>query len=435
MSISITRLKTYFLFSSFIVSLNGYAQLSTEQKKQTINSTLEILKAKYVSSAILPEFGITITQNYINGKYDTISSGDEFAFQLTRDLQKISKDQHLKILYNESKKAVEQGAEKQDLSRDQWIKNLMVENNYSIKEKAILEGNIGYISIPLFGPLRDCADTLIAAMNYVKNTNALIIDLRDCRGSIDENTIPFIFSYFFKDPVHIDNFYTRETNTTKQFWTYGYVPGGLYLDKPIYVLTSGKTFSGGEAFAYHLQQLKRGVVIGEVTRGGANPSELQKINSNFSITVPYAVSISAVSQTNWENIGVMPDVEVRSILALYEACSLALKGLIPLSKNLLAKADLERALQELKGPVLKKVTFLLEGFNEAKEVAVAGTFNSFSRKSFLLKKVDGKWMGEAEAEPGDISYIFVVDNRMIKDPKNPKTVMTNGNENSYMLVK
>lgn len=430
-----SKLKTYFLFCSFFISLNGYAQLSAEQKKQTVHSTLEILKAKYVSSDILPELERTITQNYINGKYDTISTGNEFAFQLTRDLQKISKDQHLKVLYNENKKASEQGTQQQDLSKDQWLKKLMIENNYSIKEKAILSGNIGYISIPVFGPLRDCADTLIAAMNYVKNTNALIIDLRDCRGSLDENTIPFIFSYFFKDPVHIDDFYTRETHTTKQFWTYGYVPGVLYLDKPIYVLTSGKTFSGGEAFAYHLQQLKRGVIIGEVTRGGANLSELQKINSNFSITVPYAKSISPVSQTNWENIGIKPDIEVKSILAFYTADSLVLRKLIPLSKDLSAKADLERALNELKKPALKKVTFLLEGFGDAREVAVAGTFNSFSRKSFLLKKVNGKWIGETDVEPGDLSYVFVVDNRMIKDPKNPKTVTTNGNENSYMFVK
>ncbi len=419
---------------SLIVSLNGYAQLSEEQKKQTINSTIEILKVKYISPDILPKLDSTISGNYTKGKYDTISTGNEFAFRLTRDLQEITRDQHLKILYKQTNKTDNQGIIKRELSRDQWLKNLMIENNYSIKEKAILEGNIGYVSIPLFGPLRDCADTLIAAMNYVKNTKALIIDLRDCRGSLDENTIPFIFSYFFKDPVHIDNFYTRETNTLKQFWTYGYVPGSLYVDKPIYVLTSGKTFSGGEAFAYNLQQLKRGVVVGELTRGGANPSEMQKINANFSITVPYAASISSVSNTNWENTGVKPDIEVKSILALYEANSLALKKLLSSSENQSTTVELEAAIHGLKKPVLRKVTFQLEGFNEAKEVAVAGTFNSFSRKSFLLKKVKNKWIGETEVELGHLSYVFVVDNRMIKDPKNPKTVTENGNENSYIFV-
>lgn len=250
----------------------------------------------------------------------------------------------------------------------------------------VLGGNIGYLNIPIFGPLKLCADTLIAAMDYVKNTNALIIDLRECRGSLDENIIPFIFSYFFNEPVHIGDFYTLETSTPKQFWTYGYVPGTLYLDKPIYVLTSGKTFSGGEAFAYGLQQLKRATIVGEVTRGGANPSELQKINSSFSITVPYAASISPISKTNWENVGVKPDVEVKSILALYEGRSLALKKIISSSKEQSVKTDMEQVLHELKKPVLRQVTFQLEGFNEAKEIAVAGTFNSFSRKSFLLKK-------------------------------------------------
>lgn len=429
------KLKILFLTSSFLVSFSGYAQLSAEQKKQTINSALEIINTKYVSSTIIPELNREIVQNYSKGKYDTISTGMEFAFQLTQDLQKISKDQHLKILFNTNEKIFDQGDKKQDLSGDQKMKNLMVENNYSIKTKDILKGNIGYLNIPVFGPLRECADTIVAAINYVKNTNALIIDLRECRGSLDENTIPFIFSYFFKEPIHIDNFYIRETNKTKQFWTYGYVPGSLYLDKPIYVLTSGKTFSGGEAFAYNLQQLKRGIIIGEVTRGGANPSELQKINSNFSITVPYATSINPISMTNWENVGVKPDVEVKSILGLYEATFLALNKIISITKDQLTKNSLELALSELKKPILRKITFSLDGFNEAKEVAVAGTFNSFSRKSFLLKKIDGKWIGETDVEPGDLSYVFVVDNRIIKDPKNPQTITTNGNENSYIFVK
>ncbi|WP_159729908.1 S41 family peptidase [Sphingobacterium sp. 18053] len=429
------RLKTYLLIGSLMASLNGYAQLDSDKKKQTIISTFNLLKAKYVSSDILPELERTIWESYTKGKYDTISTGNEFAFQLTQDLQKITKDQHLKVLYSETNKMDGQRTTKRELSGDQWLKNLMIENNYGIKEKAILKGNIGYLSIPLFGPLRDCADTLIAAMNYVKDTKALIIDLRDCRGSLDENTIPFVFSYFFKNPVHIDNFYTRETNTTKQFWTYGYVPGSLYLDKPIYVLTSGKTFSGGEAFAYNLQQLKRGVIIGEVTRGGANPSEMQKISSNFSVTVPYAASISPISNTNWENVGVKPDKEVKSILALYEANLLALKELLFCAENQSSRGGLEEALLELKKPILMKVTFQLEGFDGAKEVAVAGTFNSFSRKSFLLTKVNEKWVGETEVEPGDLSYVFIVDNRIIKDPKNPKTVLTNGNENSYIFVK
>lgn len=123
------KLKIYFLISSFAISLNGYGQLNAEQKKQTINSTLQILKAKYILTDILPELDKTIRQNYANGKYDTISTGNEFAFQLTRDLQGISKDQHLKILYSESKKGVEQSNNKQDLPKDQWMKNLMVENN------------------------------------------------------------------------------------------------------------------------------------------------------------------------------------------------------------------------------------------------------------------------------------------------------------------
>lgn len=430
----ITRIATLIFFAGLLSTFMASAQLSAEQKKKTIDSILLLIKRKYVIAEALPEIERNILQYHANGKYDTISTGKEFAFQLTADLQKITNDQHLKVQYS-VKNQTDQAVKKIVVPNDNWAKDLLIENNYGIKKKAILEGNIGYLSIPIFGTLKYCADTLIAAMDYVKGTDALIIDLRECRGSIDENTIPFLCSYFFSEPVHLDDFYTRETNSTKQLWTYAYVPGSLYLDKPIYILTSGRTFSGGEAFAYHLQQLKRSNVVGEVTRGGANPTELQRIDNYFTLNVPYAASINPISHTNWERVGVVPNVKASAILALYEANLLALRELITRSSDGKGKIQLQQVLNELKKPTLKKVSFELEGYAKAKEIAVAGSFNFFSRKSLFLKMVNGKWVGTTEVEPGDMSYLFVVDGRTIKDPKNPNTVIINGSENSYKVIK
>lgn len=178
----INKFTALVLLASLMSTLKLNAQLSVEQKKSTIDSTLLLIKRKYEIANMLPEIERTIMQYQANGRYDTISTGKEFAFQLTADLQKITNDQHLKVQY--SLRSQDNQVEKKPVApNDNWAKDLLIENNYGIKKKAILDGNIGYLNIPLFGTLKYCADTLIAAMDDVKHTDALIIDLRECRVS------------------------------------------------------------------------------------------------------------------------------------------------------------------------------------------------------------------------------------------------------------
>ena len=266
-------MKKLIIFLLAVLPLVSYSQVSNQEKNETIQKMLEILENRYIFPEVADSMKNFIITNLESGKYDTISSADEFAFQLTNDLQHISNDLHLRIQLDKELSNPDNQSTKQNGPDAGWIKNLLIDNNYGIRSKKILDGNIGYLEIPMFGPLDLCADTLMAAIGFIKNTDALIIDLRECRGSLDENTIPFFCSYFFNEPVHLFDFYTRETNLTKQFWTYAWVPGDKYLEKPIYILTSGRTFSCGEELAYDLKHLERARIVGEPTRGGANPSD------------------------------------------------------------------------------------------------------------------------------------------------------------------
>ena len=91
-----------------------------------------------------------------------------------------------------------------------------------------------------------------------------------------------------------------------------FTPGRRFgPDKPVFVLTSGTTFSGGEELAYDLQQLGRATVVGERTRGGAHPVERFRIRGHLQATIPVARSLSPLSGGNWEGTGVLPDVSVR----------------------------------------------------------------------------------------------------------------------------
>jgi C-terminal processing protease CtpA/Prc len=123
--------------------------------------------------------------------------------------------------------------------------------------------------------------------------------------------VVFWCSYLFGNPpVHLSDIFHGDTGETRQFWSLDHVPGSRYLDRPVYVLTSSRTCSGGEDFAYTLQALGRAVVIGETTGGGAHPTRGFPISAAVEIAIPFARSINPVTGTNWQGTGVVPDIAV-----------------------------------------------------------------------------------------------------------------------------
>ena len=405
-------MKTIFLILALFIFPVCYGQITNTQKRETIDGILKVLQIRYIFPEVADSMQSFVMNNLQSGKYDAISDGDEFALQLTKDFQRVSKDLHLKVQYSIEKAGENADPDNND-SKESWLNQILTENNYGIKSKKIMEGNIGYLEIPMFGPLDRCADTIISAIQYVVDTDALILDLRSCRGSLDENTIPFMCSYFFKESTHFFNIYSRETNFTKQFWTYAWVPGKRYIDKPIYVVTSSRTFSGGEELAYDLKHANRAAIVGEVTRGGANPTNLERINSSFTVSVPYIRSVNPITQTNWEGTGVQPDIHVKSNIALFTAQIAALKALYEKSSDENYRLKLMQAIKttEANKPVFRQIEFKLKGFENAKEVFISGTFNSWSRTSSPMKRVGEFWVATVETEPGKVGYKFLVDGR------------------------
>ncbi|OBX25142.1 peptidase S41-like protein [Gelidibacter algens] len=421
------------LFLSF--STFSIAQLTNDHKKQILLDIGKVLSERYVFPEKALSMESIVLENLIAGNYDTITNGSYFAAQLTKDLRGISKDLHLSVSYNGNETSTESNPSKEAQEQEQWLENILKENSFGVTKTAIIEGNIGYIEMPLFGPLDRCADTLVAAMAKVVDTKALILDLRNCRGSLDENAIPFLCSYFFKESVHLFDFYVRKSNSTKQFWTYSWLPYQKYVDKPIYILTSGRTFSGGEELSYDLQQQNRGIVIGEITKGGANPTEKVLANSNYSVAVPYMQSINPISKTNWDGIGVVPDIQVNSNMALHIAHRSALDTIFKTTYNSMEKEILATQIKniELAAPQFRKTNFILKGFKDAKEVSVSGSFNFWGTPLSLTKHED-VWRVEAEVATGIVHYKFIVDGQWIIDPDNPRTTKANGHTNSVLEI-
>jgi retinol-binding protein 3 len=163
-------------------------------------------------------------------------------------------------------------------------------------------------------------------MNQLANTSALIIDIRANSGGWP-HSVALLISYLMgSDSVHVNSLRFREGDSTMNFWTSTKVSGQKFgPTKPVYVLTSNRTFSAAEEFAYDLQALKRATVIGEQTPGGANPGRVTMLDDDIAAFVPFAAAHNPITGGNWEGTGITPDIRVPATSALDRAVEEARK--------------------------------------------------------------------------------------------------------------
>ena len=122
----------------------------------------------------------------------------------------------------------------------------------------------------------------------------------------------------------------RDENRLDERWTTDTVTGIRYgQSRLVYLPTSEDTFSAGEDFAYALKNNGRAVLVGETTGGGAHPGNLRRLSAHFEMNVPTGRAISLVTQTDWEGVGVVPDVKVPARKALDVAQVALLRKLLP----------------------------------------------------------------------------------------------------------
>jgi C-terminal processing protease CtpA/Prc len=151
--------------------------------------------------------------------------------------------------------------------------------------------------------------------------------------------------------VHLNDFYIRETDSRREFFTTAEVQGRRYgIDKPVYVLTSNRTFSAAEEFTYNLKNLKRSITVGETTGGGAHPGGVRRITQHFGIWLPNGRAINPITKTNWEGTGIEPDIKTDAAQAQYAAHLDALKKILAKATDQRHREQIESAIAALQKP-------------------------------------------------------------------------------------
>jgi hypothetical protein len=294
--------------------------LDATARARVIEQLAKILDDSYVFPAIANKMSTAVRAHARQGKYRLLVDGGDFATKLTADLREVSHDKHVEVRFSFVVQPADLSARRPE--EQATLRRRLAAVNCGFEKAEHLAPNIGYLKFNMFADPDICAQTASGAMNFLADTDALILDLRDNNGGRG-GMVEFIASYLFTERTRLNDTFKRPENLTLESWTLPYVPGRKFTGKPVFVLTSKRTFSAAEDFCYVLKNLNRATLIGETTGGGAHPVDVKRIDDHFSVIVPTGRSISPITKTDWEGTGIEPDVKVAAAEALDVAQKLA----------------------------------------------------------------------------------------------------------------
>lgn len=330
--------------------------LEAKERTRIIEAIIGQVRARHYSADKAALAERMMRSRLKRGDYDTITDGRELALVLTRHLIQDGQDAHyfvgysaeplprnLPLPWEPASPEVEQFRAQQEERR----RRMILREAYGIGRVERLDGNVGYLRLVSLPDAKFASEAATAAMRLLSATDALILDLRG-NGGGDNELAALYLGWLLPGPTHVlDTLWKGRPKT--QLHTPASPPAGRYGDKEVYVLTDGVTFSAAETLAYDLQVRGRARVVGETTRGGANPGVALPMDEHFFVTVPMAQTVHAVTKTSWEGVGVKPDMPVPAADALRTAHEAALTALARREEDPARAELLRRVLESLGG--------------------------------------------------------------------------------------
>lgn len=342
--LNMKNLKLLFYCLALLIPVVNYSQ--DIKKEINVSQLIDSINLKLNDNYVFPDKAQLIAKSLrVQTKKNAYASFANDPHNLAAEIQaaifSIHHDPHMRLDYNPGWWGHNQGQTLPSEEETRQFAKIVKDNNFMFKKVELLPGNIGYLPFDVFVEFIEEAKPIIAsALGFLSNASAIIIDLRENTGG-EPDMGSQMESYFFKEKTLTNVI----INTSKKDTTYYYADpaktDGLTLSMPMYILTSEKTFSGGEAFSYNMQQAKRATVVGEITGGGAHPTKPFSVGQGFVVEIPFAYSINPFSNTDWEGTGVIPDVNVDASKALIKAQELIFR-----ERQEIAKTDEEKQKME-----------------------------------------------------------------------------------------
>ena len=332
--------------------------LDATTRKAVIEGIIREARSAYFSRRDgYRELEVALRQKLARAGYDSCTTPEAFSQQLETDLDEWTGDRHFGVSFDPAfaPHTLSDGfsAEEQAQMRDRGRSE-----NYGVAEARILPGNVGYLLLSGFSAPPLMTPKISAAMQLLSDADALIVDVRTNPGGFEASAY-VLCTYLFPEwraIVHLNSAYDdRRGPDPVQFWTLPSVPGPRFVDKPVYVLTNRQTGSAAEAFGYALQAQKRATIVGDTTGGSAHPSDVVIAYPGYVLQMPVGRNVNPVTKTDWEGVGVVPDVKVDPGKALEKAQVLALEHVLGHEKSDAVRANLQWTLDGLRSTAEPRV--------------------------------------------------------------------------------
>jgi hypothetical protein len=311
---------------SFTPVLAQAGKITAEERDSAVRSIAEAIGKEYYDAGRAAEISAGLIALIKMKDYAAIDDAHGLASMLTTHLSR--EDRHFGVNYVgmdlireiEASKLTEkdEGESSQAEHGDPYAG--LRRANFGFAKVEILAGNIGYFDLRQFSPIEPAAETATSVLNFIANTDAVIIDVRN-NGGGEPSMVQFLTSHFLAPggETLINTFVSRHTEYPNQMWSLPSHPAGNRPETPLYVLTSSGTGSAAEGFAYHLRAMERATLIGETTYGAGNPGRTFHIDEGYSIFISTGSARNPITGSNWEGTGVEPHIPVKSSTALDEA--------------------------------------------------------------------------------------------------------------------
>jgi len=323
--------------------------IDAEMRATIVDSVTGVIDTVYVLEEPARRIVAGLRGNLAEGAYDDLSDLVEFLQRLDADARVINHDGHfgIRALAPVDPEYVEESEDPADAARRNRMQRA---GNFGFRKVEMLPGSVGYLRFDSFSvPDRDAFTAAAAAMNFLANSEALIIDLRR-NGGGEPSMIRFVAGYFFDESVHLISWYERDNEKTVQSYSADYVPGPQFLDQPVYVLTGGRTASAAEEFTFDLRNLERATIVGDTTAGAGHTVHdaiFEFEGFRVLLSVPFGRAFNPENNEGWEGVGVTPHIAVPEGQAIEAAHADALRKLIEAEDDEEYKSFLEWPLREI----------------------------------------------------------------------------------------
>jgi len=287
------------------------AVVTPAPRRQAVTELARLLRERYCVADVAEKAAALVERRLQDGAYDGFPDDRSFADAVNADLRAATGDRHLRfgpVQRPEPAAAASVPAPPAgpEAERTDWLAS-MRRGNYGLPRAEVLPGNVGLLEVRRFQPPDLAGDTVVAAIGFLANVDAVIVDVRNARGG-SAHMMPLFAGYFLEKPTSLFDMEFRGDDFTERFWTLAYLPGKRLAKVPMYIVTSAYTFSGAEGFAYRFQVLKRATIVGETTGGGANAGGVLDVTPSFHVFMPMGRPVDRDTGGNWEGAGVAPDV-------------------------------------------------------------------------------------------------------------------------------